>query len=54
MASMRAATESDLPGILAIYNEVIASSTAVYSLEPTTLDEGGLGSRRDPRGDFLS
>ena len=39
MASMRAATESDLPGILAIYNEVIATSTAVYALEPATLDE---------------
>jgi phosphinothricin acetyltransferase len=39
MPSVRAATESDLPGILAIYNEVIANSTAVYSSEPTTLDE---------------
>jgi len=39
MASVRAATESDLPGILAIYNEVIANSTAVYALEPATLDE---------------
>ena len=39
MPSVRVATESDLPGILAIYNEVIDSSTAVYSLELTTLDE---------------
>ena len=39
MLSVRAATESDLPGILAIYNEVIATSTAVYALEPATLDE---------------
>jgi len=39
MPSVRAATESDLPGILAIYNEVIANSTAVYALEPATLDE---------------
>jgi phosphinothricin acetyltransferase len=39
MPSVRAATESDLPGILAIYNEVIATSTAVYALEPATLDE---------------
>jgi phosphinothricin acetyltransferase len=39
MPSVRVATESDLPGILAIYNEVIATSTAVYALEPATLDE---------------
>lgn len=26
-----------MPGILAIYNEVIASSTAVYALEPSSL-----------------
>ena len=25
------ATEEDLPGLVAIYNEVIATSTAVYS-----------------------
>jgi len=34
---IRDATHGDLPGILAIYNEVIATSTAIYSLEPTTL-----------------
>jgi phosphinothricin acetyltransferase len=39
MPSVRVATESDLPGILAIYNEVIATSTAVYALEPATLNE---------------
>ena len=39
MPSVRVATESDLPSILAIYNEVIATSTAVYALEPATLDE---------------
>jgi phosphinothricin acetyltransferase len=39
MPSVRAATEIDLPSILAIYNEVIATSTAVYALEPATLDE---------------
>ena len=33
------ATERDLLAILAIYNEVIATSTAVYSLEPSTLEE---------------
>jgi L-amino acid N-acyltransferase len=35
----RAAVPADLPGILAIYNEVIAVSTAVYALAPVTLDE---------------
>jgi len=29
----------DLPGILAIYNDVIATSTAVYSETPATLDD---------------
>ena len=33
------ATERDLAAILAIYNEVIATSTAVYSLEPVTVEE---------------
>ena len=36
---IRAAGESDLPGLLAIYNDVIATSTAVYSYIPTTLEE---------------
>jgi phosphinothricin acetyltransferase len=36
---VRAAAPGDLPGVLAIYNEVIATSTAVYALEPTTLAE---------------
>jgi phosphinothricin acetyltransferase len=36
---IRPASDADLPGILAIYNEVIASSTAVYALEPSTLQE---------------
>jgi len=39
MPSVRAATEGDLSSILAIYNEVIETSTAVYALEPATLDE---------------
>jgi phosphinothricin acetyltransferase len=34
---LRDATEADLPAILAIYNDVIAISTAVYALEPATL-----------------
>jgi L-amino acid N-acyltransferase len=36
---VRAAMECDLVALLAIYNEVIATSTAVYALEPSTLDE---------------
>jgi L-amino acid N-acyltransferase YncA len=36
---VRAAAPADLPGIVAIYNEVIAASTAVYALEPVTLAE---------------
>ncbi|MFZ5836044.1 MAG: GNAT family N-acetyltransferase [Pseudomonadota bacterium] len=35
---IRNAAEADLPGILAIYNEVIVNSTAVYALVPVTLD----------------
>jgi phosphinothricin acetyltransferase len=38
---IRAAAASDLPAILEIYNEVIASSTAVFALTPTTLEERG-------------
>lgn len=34
---IRAATEADLPGILAIYNEVVANTTAAYVYEPHTL-----------------
>jgi L-amino acid N-acyltransferase YncA len=36
---VRHARDADLPSILAIYNEVIVSSTAVYSLETTSLEE---------------
>ena len=36
---IRDATADDLPGILAIYNDVIATSTAVYSDTPVTLDD---------------
>jgi L-amino acid N-acyltransferase YncA len=32
------ATHTDLPAILAIYNEVIATSTAVFSDQPVTLE----------------
>ncbi|MBP2301698.1 GNAT family N-acetyltransferase [Azospirillum picis] len=35
---IRAATDVDLPDIVAILNEAILNTTAVWSLEPTTLD----------------
>jgi L-amino acid N-acyltransferase YncA len=37
--SVRDATEADLPGILAIYNDVIATSTAVWTEAPSSLDD---------------
>lgn len=37
--NIRAATEADLPAILAITNEVIAHTTAIYCYEPQTLEE---------------
>jgi phosphinothricin acetyltransferase len=36
---IRPADEADLPGILAIYNDVIVSSTAVYTDSPVPLQE---------------
>ena len=36
---IRDARESDLPGLLAIYNDVIATSTAVYSYTPVSLED---------------
>jgi phosphinothricin acetyltransferase len=36
---IRDATEADLPGLLDIYNDVIATSTAIYSYAPVTLDD---------------
>lgn len=36
---IRHATPDDLPDILAIYNDVIATSTAVYALDPVPLAE---------------
>ena len=36
---IRAALESDLPGLLVIYNDVIATSTAVYSDSPVSLED---------------
>ena len=34
---IRLATEQDVPFILAIYNDVIATTTAVYAEQPVTL-----------------
>ena len=36
---LRDATTADLDGILSIYNEVIANTTAVYAIEPVTRDD---------------
>ena len=36
---IRPATESDLPALLAIYNDIIATSTAVYRDTPVSLDD---------------
>jgi L-amino acid N-acyltransferase YncA len=36
---IRDAGESDLPGLVAIYNDVIATSTAIYSHTPVTLED---------------
>ena len=33
------ASEADLPGLVAIYNDVIATSTAIYADQPVTLEE---------------
>jgi len=47
--TIRDATESDVPAILAIYNDVLATSTAIFSELPATLDERllWLRARRD-------
>ena len=36
---IRDASEADLPAILAIYNDVLATSTAIFSETPATLDD---------------
>ena len=38
MITIRHATEDDLPEILAIYNDVILNTTAVYEYKPHTLE----------------
>jgi phosphinothricin acetyltransferase len=37
--AIRDATADDLPSVLAIYNDVIATSTAIYRETPVTLDD---------------
>ncbi len=46
---LREATEHDLAGVLAIYNDVILNSTAVYATAPATLEERRewMGARRE-------
>ena len=36
---IRDATDADVPAILAIYNDVVANTTAIYDEHPSTLDE---------------
>ena len=36
---VRDATADDVPAMLAIYNEIVANSTAIYSFKPASLDE---------------
>ncbi|HEV7442393.1 MAG: family acetyltransferase [Gammaproteobacteria bacterium] len=36
---IRDATNADLPAILAIYNDVVTNTTAIYDQRPSTLDE---------------
>jgi L-amino acid N-acyltransferase len=36
---VRDAAPADVPGILEIYNDVVATSTAIYAFDPSTLDE---------------
>ena len=38
MTTIRPATEDDLPAILAIYNEAILTTTAIYQYQPHTLE----------------
>ena len=39
LIELRDATDGDVPGILEIYNDVIATSTAVYRETPATLED---------------
>ena len=37
--TVRDAVEGDVPGILTIYNDIIATSTAVYRDDPASLED---------------
>jgi phosphinothricin acetyltransferase len=39
MSMIRSANDADLPGILTIYNDVIMTSTAIYTDNPVPLEE---------------
>ena len=39
MLEIREAHDGDLPAILEIYNDVVATSTAIYRDEPATLED---------------
>lgn len=52
ITTIRPATAADLPAILAIFNDVIATSTAVFSLDPVTLDERRLWHEARQRAGF--
>ncbi len=39
VATVRDATEADVPSILAIYNHAILNSTATFDVEPQTIEE---------------
>ena len=39
MVKVRDANPADIPGLVAIYNDVIATSTAVYRNDPSTVEE---------------
>ena len=36
---VRDATADDVPAMMAIYNEIVANSTAIYSFNPSSVDE---------------
>ncbi len=49
---IRDATSADIPAILAIYNDVVSSTTAIYDERPSTLRGAAGLVRRPPRQEF--
>src|SRR5215216_3382213 len=49
---IRPAAESDLPGILEIYNDAILHTTAVYDYQPHTLEMRTQWFREQEKNDF--